>query len=309
MYEIHPAALVIPRMDDEQYQLLLDDIREFGQKVPIELYEGKVIDGRHRQEACHELGIEPEYIEVEELGNQSPTQYSWSLNGPRRHWDKSQLAAVGAMMVPQLQKEARERQKTSTGGSEPQLREKIPEAEKQAEKGRARDKAAAIVGVNPRYVADAAKLKEEDPDTFQEVLEGKTTLAEAKRKCQPQEPKCGGGKASIVQDSIGRKVPDHLREPFERAVLLATIAKRLDPIRREVEEISGQPGGEHLSMSNINESVRMLKSYIKGGSYLTECPKCRGKVKDNCGRCSGAGYICQDQKGRLSDEEKGWLGI
>src|SRR4051794_37011400 len=57
--EQHPISRLFPAMTLEEYQFAKDDIRRQGQKEPILLYEGKVLDGWHRYRICVELGIEP----------------------------------------------------------------------------------------------------------------------------------------------------------------------------------------------------------------------------------------------------------
>jgi hypothetical protein len=58
---------------------------------------------------------------------------------------QSQKVPLGIEREKQLAAEAKKRQATSTGGSKPQLQERIPEQEK----GQARDKAAEMLGANP----------------------------------------------------------------------------------------------------------------------------------------------------------------
>ena len=139
--------------------------------MPIELLGGKIIDGRHRFKACKIAGVEPAYLDVA-LGGQTPTEYVWSLNGLRRHLTPSQRAAMAVQLLPELEKEADERMKA---GGHPV--EKVPEGNS----GRARDKAARLCGVNPRYVSDAKKLKADSPERFAKVLSGELSLSDAKK--------------------------------------------------------------------------------------------------------------------------------
>ena len=44
-------------MSSQEYHALLRGIETAGQQVPIILYKGKIVDGRHRQKALIELGI------------------------------------------------------------------------------------------------------------------------------------------------------------------------------------------------------------------------------------------------------------
>ena len=47
----HPAAEAFPMMDDGRYGELLADIRENGQREPITLCDGMILDGRNRYKA------------------------------------------------------------------------------------------------------------------------------------------------------------------------------------------------------------------------------------------------------------------
>lgn len=86
----HPAANAFPMMDDDRLGDLIDDIEANGQKVPIVVCDGMVLDGRNRYKACLALGVEPRVEEYD--GN--PWDYVWSLNGARRDIDAIQRAII-----------------------------------------------------------------------------------------------------------------------------------------------------------------------------------------------------------------------
>lgn len=89
----HPVANLFPPMTDAQYIALREDIRENGQREPITLWRGQVIDGLHRARACEEIGREQLTREWE--GEESGlTAYVVSLNLHRRHLNESQRAMV-----------------------------------------------------------------------------------------------------------------------------------------------------------------------------------------------------------------------
>lgn len=95
-YEIHPVANIFPPMAGAEFQALKSDIEQHGQREPIWLYDGKVIDGRHRLRACVELALEPRTVEYD---GDDVTAFVVSLNLHRRHLDESQRAMVGARLA------------------------------------------------------------------------------------------------------------------------------------------------------------------------------------------------------------------
>lgn len=95
-YKIHQIAEIFPRMSGEEFVSLKRDIQERGLLEPIWLYEGCVLDGRHRYYACQETGSEPLYREYE---GDDPVGFVVSLNLKRRHLNESQRAMVAAKLA------------------------------------------------------------------------------------------------------------------------------------------------------------------------------------------------------------------
>lgn len=79
--EFHEIANLFPHMDDARISELAADIKANGLRIPIQLYEGKILDGRNRFRACEMAGIEPLY---ENVTCENPYRLVWSLNGNRR---------------------------------------------------------------------------------------------------------------------------------------------------------------------------------------------------------------------------------
>jgi hypothetical protein len=93
LLEYHELANLFSRMSDEQFELLIDDVRRKGLLEPIVLYENKILDGRHRYEACRRASVEPRFVRY--IGN-DPLESVKSLNVHRRHLDEVQAAAAVA---------------------------------------------------------------------------------------------------------------------------------------------------------------------------------------------------------------------
>jgi hypothetical protein len=84
-------------MSGQEFADLVADIKAHGQREPIWRYHGKIIDGRHRYEACLEAGVKPVFREWDGKGD--PLDLVLSLNFSRRHLNESQRAMLGARLV------------------------------------------------------------------------------------------------------------------------------------------------------------------------------------------------------------------
>jgi len=183
MYEAHPASELFPMMDIVGLAALTRDIKANGLRESIVLWEGKILDGRNRLWACRKAGVEPRFRELEECV--SPTATVLSLNLYRRQLSVSQRAMIGALAKRELKKEARLRQEVSRFSSTHQpsceftgtVRAKFPPPETA---GKARDHAAALVGVSGRTVETACQvLSSENPEIIEAVRAGRMTVNKA----------------------------------------------------------------------------------------------------------------------------------
>lgn len=166
----HAVTRLFPPMTEQEFQSLLADIREHGQREAIWTYRGETIDGLHRSRACEELGLPVRSQEWD--GKGSLAAFVISLNLKRRHLTASQKAMIAQDALPFFEQEAKVRQRRVAES----VKAKMPE---QPERRQARDDAAAAVGVSPRYVQDAKRVAREAPELAEQVRRGTTSLAGA----------------------------------------------------------------------------------------------------------------------------------
>jgi N6-adenosine-specific RNA methylase IME4 len=88
MYEAHELANIFPLIEGDEFDKLVDDIKTNGLLNPIVLYEGKILDGRNRFNACLEAGIQPLFVEYD---GDEPDAYVIALNVRRRHLKQQQI--------------------------------------------------------------------------------------------------------------------------------------------------------------------------------------------------------------------------
>jgi hypothetical protein len=162
----HPACQLLPRMTKDEYDDLLEDIRNNGQRHPIIVDEaGKGLDGRHRYWAVKELRLVPK-IEVFVGDETAKIKLIISENMRRRHLTKQQRAAVAAELASELGAAAHQRQLAGTLAS--------PEA-----KGKSAAQAAKLIGdVSVATVERAIRRMHTDPQAHGQAKAG--TLAKAR---------------------------------------------------------------------------------------------------------------------------------
>lgn len=91
--ELHPLCTLFPRMADDAFEAFKADIGSHGQRDPIVVHEGLILDGGNRYRAITALGIEPLTVEFE---GGDPVAFVLSVNLHRRHMTPGQQAAIVA---------------------------------------------------------------------------------------------------------------------------------------------------------------------------------------------------------------------
>jgi ParB-like chromosome segregation protein Spo0J len=159
--EIHSLALVFPIFEKEDFEKLTNDIREHGQRQPITLFEGKVLDGRNRVEAMRKAGKDS-VLAIPFKGTfEDARDYVVSMNDVRRHMTTSQRAMVAAGLADMKQ------------GARTDLPQNC---------GMSTEAAAKKMKVSRCSVETAKAVKKADPALAEEVKEGKTKLSTAAKK-------------------------------------------------------------------------------------------------------------------------------
>ena len=204
--EFHPIANAFPLVDGQAFEELTADIKRKGLLNPITLYEDKILDGRNRYRACKDAGIELTEADVKTLPEGlDPIDFVRSNNIHRRHLLPSQLEAVAAELANMRQGAPLGNQNASktngpngpfvteaAGGCDGAIPNPCGKAIGTGKPAAAHDdqplitqkEAAEKLGVSHRNVKRAAAIKRDDPETFQELKEGKITTGAAEKKAK-----------------------------------------------------------------------------------------------------------------------------
>lgn len=199
---IHPLASLLPLIEEEDLETLVEDIRAHGLRLPIVRNEaGEIIDGRNRLRACELAGVTPSFME---LNGQDPLDYVASLNLERRHLNRSQRAMLTAWLrhlrkpckdtKPEPISQAAERTNTSIDALNrcriiinhaPQLAPEVISGRMTVSE--AYDEARSIKAVKEGRTAMEERVRTGAPDLWQLVSDGSMPLPEAVRCLEARE--------------------------------------------------------------------------------------------------------------------------
>jgi len=188
--ENHKFADLFPMMTDAEIAELASDIRANGQKTPIYVdQDGKILDGRNRLAACTMIRVKP-IFETFRGADEEKLAFVASQNIHRRHLTVNDKARIAVEMKGIHDLQAKQRSEASrlkpgeTPSSKARLNLPAPS------KGRARDKAAAAMGISGSVVDMAEKVKKKGVPPLQDAYKNNkiaTHAAAAVASLPPEE--------------------------------------------------------------------------------------------------------------------------
>lgn len=200
--QVHPAANVFPMIEGEQFDALVESVRQHGLMEPVWLTpDGTLLDGRNRLAACKAADIKPTFRVYQ---GDDLVDFIVRLNIHRRHLTDGQKKMAAVDLLPIY--EAEGLQAMGHGGA------KAAPAQPANEKGLAdlphlsRDKAAAALGVSGRGVGQAKRVTQQAPDLADKVRAGTLALDAAERLVKIAE-KLGDDAAPIITEYLESPKP------------------------------------------------------------------------------------------------------
>jgi len=159
--EFHPFSNLFPLLQGENFASLIKDIEQHGQREPIILFEGRILDGRNRYRACLELDRKPKVSRYE---GADALQFVLSLNLHRRQLSIAQRAVIAAELSALREREP----KLSAPGKTSH------------EGAMGIEQAARLLGISPRSVSSASRVvREGTPELVEAVRTGKVSVSAA----------------------------------------------------------------------------------------------------------------------------------
>lgn len=201
--ECHDLCLAFPAMPEDEFNELRDNIVAWGLMEPITLFQGKILDGRHRHRACVLEDVDPHFETF--MGPGSPADYVLSKNLHRRNLTKEQRLHAVSLTIEWMKKAAAERQATAgaenlkkhnigipssgkfTGTSEPTVVE-FPKPNRKREDGETRAEVAKLAGVSAKTASDFLTVKDKGTEEdYQSVISGKSSVSGKAKEVRKRE--------------------------------------------------------------------------------------------------------------------------
>lgn len=274
-YQLHPLCTLFPRMSGQEFQSLVDDIKANGQREPIMLHEGMILDGGNRYRACLEAGIEPLFME---FGGTNIVSYVLSANLHRRHMTPGQQAAIVASAQDWASAHGR-------GGDRKSDQSQLVDFETV-------EKRAAVSGASRVTQMKADKVAKADPELSKKVAQGEVSLYEAVKKVTPKKEKksddikeevemskeefklieLSESNAALAEENIRLKdaiavnqLPDDV-EIEKASVIIDDLRKQVKTLEAELSAIKSVRDGLLVENSELKkQSIRQLNQLKKAG--------------------------------------------
>lgn len=168
--DFHEYAGIFPLLEGREFAELCNDIKANGQREPIWVYEGKILDGRNRFRACNAVGVTPR---TAAYTGDDPLAFVLSLNLHRRHLSESQRGMVAAKIANM----PAHRPALNPANLPPSLEGMKPD---QQPAFTSQASAAEMLNVSERTVRAAVKVRDEAaPELVRAVESGKVSVSAA----------------------------------------------------------------------------------------------------------------------------------
>jgi hypothetical protein len=263
----HPLADLFPLMEGEEFDALVADIKANGQREPITLYQGKILDGRNRYLACLAAGIEPMFA-CEAYSDQitDPVAFVIAANIRRRHLKPEDKIKILAQLVAAHPEKSDRKLAKEAGVSHPTIakaRRKaeatgkaLPVAKRVGADGKARKQ--------PAKKSKGGKPKVSKPPSDLGNLVIDTVL-----------PKVEAGKAAAAraQQDIG---PASIGE-VER------LRARVDALQAEKRQLEIKITGLESEVEELKAKNAELRAKLEAAGASQQRPSTNGKGKEENG--------------------------
>lgn len=295
LMKIHPLCDMMPISQPDEYEVLKANIEAngFDARFPIVLFEGMILDGRHRWRVCEETKTKPVTTDFE--GTERDAALFVLRANTRRNLTTGQRAMCVQALMPYIEGAAKERQEASRAkpGEKAGSRAvaKLP-PRSGPPPAKSREVAAKVAGVSPRSVQDAKSIAAASPEIAAKVKSGEVSIGKAKVliRTPPPPPKKKQSEADIA---LGEETAARFKELVNRVHLL----------KRDILALAADPLGRELRAQDIEREMKNIAGWIKAAVPFKECPF-RGCTK-TCKTCHGTRWVSEMIWNNIPKEARG----
>lgn len=278
--QIHPYANIFPAFSTSDDDALSKSIAEHGQIHPIIIFEGKILDGRHRYKACRKAGVKTKWIVFSGTAEQA-LNFVATVNLDRRHLSESQRAMAAAKLA-----EARLNLSSRKDDSIANLQKPETQTEE-------RKKAADEFNISHRSVETASKVLEEAPaKVVKKVETGEISLNAAANEVKAKEK----AKEPVV-DVFGKPIPDPLHKMWSRRGEILELMKGVASLMNKITE--ARKADDELfagtEFSDAAVDLSQAHTHLRAAQYWCLCPYCQGRAREKCTFCKKRGFVSKDK--------------
>lgn len=215
----HPLSAAFPDMPEDDFANLVADIKAHGLREQGWTYEGMIIDGWHRFQACQQAGVRFRY---DEYKGGDPIAFVKSRNLERRHLTASQKAA--AVVACNEWAESGSNQHTKSGGGEPGSPPRATVAQMAKEAGVSSRTIQKAKTAQEAGLGDAVRDGALSVKAAAELAKGRDPGAKPAKKLDPKDRRIAELEAKVAElaDEI-----EQVRDGAQEAVIAAETAAAL----------------------------------------------------------------------------------
>lgn len=277
--EHHRYASIFPDMGGEDFSYLVASIKKLGRlRYPIIIYEGQILDGRHRLKACRIAKVDPRWIAFKGTDQQA-LELVWDMNAPRRNMNPSQRAVAFTEYVKFAD---------------------IGRPEKSVHVNTLNE-AATKAGVGKSTIRRAKSVVEHGTKKdIESIKRGETTVAKIAFRIQ-SESKNG---AEDV-DASGYAVPAPALPYWRRKAEAEEILNFIRSAKKKVNALDkDDPMWRKASLNGVLADLDSAINRFRGGVPAHVCGHCDGKKPIGCEACNGIGVVSEFFWRQCVPEEK-----
>lgn len=273
---LHSLCTIFPKLDETAFEALKADIKANGQRNPIMVKDGEVIDGQNRLRACEELNVVPW---MQEYQGDDLVEFVLAQNLHRRHLTAGQSATIVALAqdwslahpagkLPKSNKINDLDEKTNVAilpSKGLPVDTKVDTQSDRAEKS----------GASKRTQGSADKLVKENPELAKKVATGEISLNQAIKEIEPEKEQSVEDSFDVVQAYENEVAENHRLHGVIEAL---TVDNKDKLIISMSERIKGLEGRLNQALSTEAEAIKQSKFYSK---MLTSIRKLLGVENNN----------------------------